>query len=134
MTERTKNINVALIHELWNEYAAASNAADLERWLALWAEDGLRVPPSEFGPRQFGRDEIRAVMQPLFESFAESKITINPEGIDVLGSKAYSYGTFELYLVPRDEGEPQTVNGNFLTILVKLADGSWKIAIDTWNR
>jgi uncharacterized protein (TIGR02246 family) len=124
--------DVANVEAVWDEYVAAANDEDTERWLALWAVDGLRVPPSEFGPRQFGKDEIRAVMNPAFAAF-DNVITIDSEGIEILGEKAYSYGTFELSLTPKEGGDTLTLIGNFLTILGKQEDGSWKILIDTWN-
>jgi len=132
MTERMKNIDVAVIYDLWNEYSDAVNDGDFERWITLWAEDSLRVPPSDFGPRQFGKDEIWAAMQPLFES-SKQKMIINAEGIEVFGDKAYSYGTFEVSVIPKGGGDTLTIAGNFLTVFAKQDDGSWKIAIDTWN-
>ncbi|MCP5094586.1 MAG: SgcJ/EcaC family oxidoreductase [Chloroflexi bacterium] len=132
MTERIKNIDVSLVYEVWNEYTASVNAGDLERWMELWVDDGIRMSPSDFGPRQIGKDEIRAVMQPGFDAF-KYEIAINPEGVQILGEEAYSHGVFDLTLTPKVEGDTLELKGKFLTILAKQSDGCWKIAIDCFN-
>jgi uncharacterized protein (TIGR02246 family) len=132
MLERVYAADVAQVYELWIEYAAAANDGDLERWMALWVNDGIRMPPSDFGPRQVGREQIRAAVQPIFASF-DSEMTIDVEEVQILGEQAYSHGAFELRLMPKEEGNTLEVKGNFLTVLAKQTDGSWKIAIDCFN-
>ncbi len=124
--------DVAKVMAVWDEYAAAVNDGDFERWIALWLDDGLRAAPPSMGPRQVGREQIRAAMQPMFESSNQTAI-ITPEEVQVLGEQAYSYGTFEIAVTPKEGGDTMVLNGNFLTILEKQDDGSWKIAIDTFN-
>lgn len=124
--------DVAKIEGVWDAYTTTVNEGDAEGWFALWVEDGLRVPPSDFGLRQHGIDEIWANMEPAFAAL-NMEISINSEGVEVLGEQAYSYGTFTLSTTPKEGGETATVNGNFMTILEKQEDGSWKILIDTWN-
>lgn len=124
--------DVAQIYQVWKEYAAAVNEGDFERWIALWMDDGVRMPPSDSGPRQVGKEQIRAVMQPSFDAF-NSEITINAEEIRILGERAYSYGDFDYTVTPNEGGDTLEFRGNFLTILAKQADGSWKIAIDCSN-
>jgi uncharacterized protein (TIGR02246 family) len=124
--------DVAMIEGIWDEYTATVNEGDTEGWLALWAEEGLRVTPSDFGPRQHGKEEIRAVIEPTFAAFT-FEIDIDSEGVEVLGEQAYSYGTFVMSFTPKDGVETTTINGNFMTIFEKQDDGSWEILIDTWN-
>jgi uncharacterized protein (TIGR02246 family) len=124
--------DVAKIEDVWDAYTVTVNEGDTEGWLALWADDGLRVTPSDFGPRQHGKDEIRAIMEPAFAAL-DIEISIDSEGIEVLGEQAYSYGTFTMSSAPKEGGDTATINGNFMTILEKQEDGSWKILIDTWN-
>ena len=131
MTERTKNIDVALIYELWNAYAAAFNDGELERWLALWVDDGIQMPPG--APRRMGKEQIRQEMRPAFELFNMNKMCIHTEEVKVLGDRAYSHGVYEIEMAPSAGGEPTNHFGKFLTILVKQVDGSWKIAIECFN-
>lgn len=131
MTERMKNIDVALVYELWNEYAAAANDGDLERWLSLWTDDGIQMAPD--APARIGKEQIQAAMRPRFDLFNTSSMVINTEEVRMQGDRAYSHGTYRFEMTPEDGGETIRYSGKFLDIVVKQADGSWKIAIDCHN-
>ena len=123
--------DVAQLYGLWNEYAAAANEGDLERWIALWIDDGIQLPPG--APCRIGKAEIRQGMQPLFDRFDTRKMIIQPEEVRILGDRAYSHGTYEFEMAPKEGGETMRHSGKFLDILEKQVDGSWKIAIDCHN-
>lgn len=131
-TERLKASDMAKIYKLWNEYAAAINDEDTERWSALWCNNAVRMPPD--APQSLGKEQIQKLSQFQIDHF-HTKLSINPEVVCILGDKAYTYGTFTSVATPKQaahEGEFQR-NGKFLTILEKQADGSWKILIDCYN-
>lgn len=123
--------DVAKAEEVWDEYAAAVNDEDIERWMALWIEDGIRLPPDK--PRAVGLEQIRASAEPVFANFDLEKFTINPEETRILGDRAYSHGLYGFSMTPKAGGDTVELRGKFLTILEKQADGSWKIAIDCFN-
>jgi len=131
MTERMKNLDVALVYELWNEYASTVNAGDLERWLSLWIEDGIQIAPD--APLRIGKEQIREAMRATFDLFDRRDMTIHTEEVRVLGDWAYSYGTFTFENLPKGGGKTVNYCGKFLDILMKQPDGSWKIAIDCHN-
>jgi len=131
MTHRMKNIDVGLVYELWNEYAAAANAGDVERWLSLWTDDAVQMAPGE--PARVGKQQIRAAMQPTFDLFIISNLLMRIEEVRILGDWAYSHGTYGFEMTPKEGEEIRSYSGKFLDILVKGADGSWKIAIDCHN-
>lgn len=131
MTERMKNIDVALIYELWNEYASALHDGDLERWITLWIDDGKRMAPN--APACNGLGQIRAAVEPLFDLFKFEAFDVSPDEIQILGDRAYSHGTFAFSMMPKAGGGLIDDNGKFLTILEKQADDSWKIAVDCFN-
>ena len=131
MLERMKNIDVGLVYELWNEYAVAANSGDMERWLSLWIDDGIQMAPD--APPRVGKEQIRAAMQPTFDLFVTSNMVINTEEVRILGDWAYSHGTYGFDMTPKAGGETSSYSGKFLDIVVKQADGSWKIAIDCHN-
>lgn len=131
MNERTKNIDVALIYALWDEYGAALHAGDLERWLSIWMDDAIRMPPGS--PPQVGKEQIRAAMQAPVDLFTYSNMTGDTAEVRVLGDTAYSYGTYTFDMTPKEGGETISYSGKFLDIVVKQADGSWKIAVDCHN-
>jgi uncharacterized protein (TIGR02246 family) len=130
--ERSIVSDVAQIYELWKAYAEAVTAGDFQRWIALWTDEGIRLSPPDLGPRQVGKKEIRAVVQPLFDS-STLTAAINTEGVQILGGQAYSHGTYVITVTPKEGGDTMTLKGNFLTIFAKQADGSWRIAIDCFN-
>jgi uncharacterized protein (TIGR02246 family) len=121
---------VAFVYDLWNEYAAALSAGDMERWIALWIDDGIQMPPGV--PRNIGKEQIRTAMQPLLHVY-DYEMTINPDEVWVLGNRAYSHGLYEFAMTPKEGGDTTEVSGKFLTVLEKQIDGSWKIAIDCFN-
>ena len=123
--------DVAQVYEVWNEYAAAANTGDLERWMALWIADGIQMPPDV--PQRVGKEQIRGGMQPLFDLFDMSNMIIHTEEVRILGDRAYSHGTYEFDMASKEGGEAKSYSGKFLDILEKQADGSWKIAIDCHN-
>ncbi len=129
--ERNLVSDVAKVYELWNEYAAALKAGDLERWMSLWSEDAIQMPPGI--PRRVGKEQIRREMQPVFDLFDTSKMTIHTEEVRILGNRAYSHGTHTFEMTPKEGGETKGYSGKFLDILEKQVDGSWKIAIDCHN-
>ena len=128
--ERTQVSDSAEISKLWREYAAAATAGDLERWTALWIEDGIQMPPG--AARRTGKKVIGAEMRPLFDLF-NTQMAIYPDAIEVLGDQAYAHGLYEFVMTPKEGGDSIEVKGKFLTILRKQVDGSWRIAIDCFN-
>ena len=129
--ERNMVSEVAKVYELWNEYAAACHAGDFERWLSLWTDDVIQMPPDV--PRRVGKDQIRKAYQPSFDLFDFSNMIINTDEVRILGDQAYSHATYTFDMTPKEGGETTSYSGKFLDILEKQVDGSWKIAIDCHN-
>jgi uncharacterized protein (TIGR02246 family) len=128
--ERTRNIDVAQIYGLWNEYVDAWCAGDMERWIDLWTDDGIQMPPG--APRNIGKEQIREANQPGLHQ-NDYKMTIIPDEVQVLGDRAYSHGVGGFTMTPKEGGDTVEFRGKFLTIFEKQVDGSWKIAIDCFN-
>jgi uncharacterized protein (TIGR02246 family) len=122
--------DVEAINEIWNQYVLGANTDDLELWISLWDENGIRMAPDT--PATFGKEQIRAQMEPLFGQF-NFEITINNEEVQIAGDWAFSRGAYILSLTPKVGGETTTFEGKYLTILKRQADGSWKVARDCFN-
>jgi uncharacterized protein (TIGR02246 family) len=131
MTQRTKNIDVALVYQLWNRYATTCNSGDFAGWISLWDDEGIQMPPD--APHRVGKEAIREGMQEMFDQFNISGMVIQTEEIRILGDLAYSHGTYEYEMTPKAGGRTKRFSGKFLDIVEKQADGSWKIAIDCHN-
>jgi uncharacterized protein (TIGR02246 family) len=121
---------VAKVKAVYVEYAASVNDDDFERYMDLWDEGSIQLSPD--APSHIEEAQIREGMQSVFDTFDQTA-TINTEGVQILGEQAYAYGTFEITVTPKDGGEPFVFIGQFLDVLAKQDDGSWKIAIDCHN-
>jgi ketosteroid isomerase-like protein len=89
------------------------------------------MPPDV--PCRVGRAQIRREMQPQFDHFNMSGMTIQVEEVCILGDRAYSHGAYTFEMTPKDGGATGRYCGKFLDILEKQVDGSWKIAVDCFN-
>ena len=130
MQERVQVVDVAQVYDLWNEYAAAVNARDLDRWLALWVDDAIQMPPR--APCRVGKAEIQRGMQALFD-LDVLRMVIQPEEVRVLGDRAYTHGACKFEIARKRGHGTRHYSAKFLDILEKQIDGSWKIAIDCHN-
>jgi uncharacterized protein (TIGR02246 family) len=122
--------DTAAINEVWNQYALANNTGDLELWLSLWDDNGVRLAPDT--PAAFGKEQIRDQMTIPFEQFT-NKAVINNEEVEVAGDWAFSRGTYTLSITPKAGGEEVVIDGKYMTILKRQPDGSWKIYRDIYN-
>ena len=128
MQERVLVADVAQVCRLWNEYAAAMNGGDMERWIALWVDDGIQMAPD--APHLVGEAEIWRGMQAQADLFDTRQMRIHTEEVRILGDRAYSHGSYEFEMAPKDGGGAKSYSGEFLDILEKQVDGSWKVAIN----
>ncbi|MFO8036792.1 MAG: DUF4440 domain-containing protein [Anaerolineales bacterium] len=122
---------IAKIQEASKEYASALVDGDLERWISVWAEDGVQMPPE--APRVIGADQIKAGTGPLLEMLDFKEFTTYDEVIHILGDHAYAHGLYNYTMSPIDSEETIKFDGKYLTIWEKQADGSWKAAVDIFN-
>jgi uncharacterized protein (TIGR02246 family) len=123
--------DIARVYKLWAEYAAACHAGDLDRFMALWTDDAIQMPPD--APRRIGKAAIREGMQAGFDRFHMRNVIPRTEEVRVLGDRAYSHGTYTVDMTPKGGGETMTLAAKFLDVLERQPDGSWKIAVDCHN-
>lgn len=121
--------DVEAIEQLWDRYAQSVNTSDADLYVSLWKSDGLRMAPDV--PAMTGTSTFGPMVKKFFSSGKRS-MTIKVEGVQVLGRKAYSWGSFVRDVTP-EGGKTARQVGKFLDILEKQADGSWKIMIDSFN-
>ncbi len=122
--------DIAAINEIWNQYALSINSGDLDTWISLWTDNGIQMAPD--APAVIEKEQIRAKYESIFPQFI-FKLAITNKEIRVAGDRAYSRGTYSLSVTPITEGETTMIDGKYLTILERQADGSWKITRDCFN-
>jgi uncharacterized protein (TIGR02246 family) len=120
----------AAVESIWNEYSASLNAGDLDRWLGLWTEDGIQMPPGE--PAVVGKKRIRTRNGAFLDRFTFD-MTITNEEVQAAGDWAYARGAYKAKLTPKAGGDAVPIDGKYMTVLVRQADGSWKIHRDIFN-
>ena len=120
----------AVMEAIWSEYTASIGEGDIERWVEVWVEDGIQLPPGEAAV--VGKDNILARNSAVFEPFDVS-MSITNEEVIAEGNWAYARGVYEATLTPKAGGEDIQVDGKYVTILQKQPDGTWKIYRDIFN-
>ena len=127
-SEEGSEADVEAIQVIWNIYSTARVVGDADVWLSLWDEEGIQMPP---GATARSKDVLDEIIPKGFAAASVSSMNIYPEEINVVGSWAYTRGTYDS---EREvEGKAVRVDGKFLTILKRQPDGTWKIYRDCFN-
>ena len=121
----------AEIEDLFTEYGASLGAGDAERWIALWTEDGVQLPPG--APPNVGRDAIYASIKAALEQFAFEDMEIDVEEVLVADDLAIARGMYTVTYVPHDGSALIPVDGKYTSTFQRQPDGSWKLYRDIFN-
>lgn len=103
------------------EWQQAANADDAAAVAALYTRDAMFVSStgSAEGPQ--------AIQQMLGESFQQAgELEITPGEVSMSGDVAWGNGTFSQTVTAG--GAEQTVEGDYLVVVLRQPDGTWKIA------
>ena len=122
--------DIAAIEEIWDNYALGMITGDLDLWMSLYTDDTVKMAPD--APAIFGKEELRASNKPLFDNFTLD-MTLFPEEAQVDRNLGFARGNYIFLLTPKAGGEPIYMEGKYLTIYKRQADGSWKISHDCFN-
>jgi ketosteroid isomerase-like protein len=117
------------------EFREAYNTGDVDRLLAVFADDGF-TSMSEGAPSQFGdgaRSHLRDEATKLFADYSVQLSVIIIKIVVVRGT-AYNYGWHEFTLKPKDGGESIQRRVRYLELWRKDPSGHWKIAFHISNQ
>jgi ketosteroid isomerase-like protein len=120
----------AALREAGDLYVKAVNSGNVDLYMERWDSQGIRMTPD--GPSVFGAEEIRKVVARNFPA-ATREMTLKTEEVVVFGSIGYARGVYTTRVTPKSGGAPSLVDGKFLTVYRRQADGSWKIYRDCYN-
>lgn len=113
------------------EWAKATAAKDEAGFMALVATDGHILPPNE--PAVSGTNAIRQWFSGM-SAMPGFSVSWKPTLVEVAtsGDMGYTVGAYELTM---QDPYGATINdhGKYVTVWKKQADGSWKVAVDTFN-
>lgn len=124
--------------EVWKAELMAADRAfanetaerGLDGWMAYMAESAVMLP----GPQPVrGFSNVREFMLPALES-ENFSLAWEPTEAEVSadGNLGYTFGRYERK-VTLEDGEEQSVTGNYVTIWRRQADGRWKVVFDMGN-
>ena len=112
------------------EINAAFNSADLDRYLSIYTDDAVMFPPAD--PPSVGKKQIRSTIQQWFKDYSfQTKCKVLD--VDVSGTMAIARITFVTTATTKSRREPVEENGNWLWILKKQPEGTWKAKYDMWS-
>ena len=119
----------AAVEEIFATYSAANMKKDVDGWIALWDEEGIKMSPDI---RSIcGKAAIREFKQKKSQSPDDLEQTIKIEDTQVAGNFGFAHGTYHVSVTPQGGGAPKSKEGKYLTIFKKQPDGSWKIYRDS---
>jgi ketosteroid isomerase-like protein len=119
----------AAVLDTWVTYSATVKAGDVDGWIALWDDAGVRMPPNV--PAVHGKPAIKEGASGRFDIAEFEEFTINNEEVQVLGYFGFARGNYSFVMLA--EGDPVPYEGKYLTIFKRQPDGSWKIYRDCFN-
>ncbi len=126
----TTEADLNAISEVREQEIAAINAGDVEGFLTVLTEDVIGMPPNE--PALIGKDAVGSWTQSLVDQFAVQGVYTSSD-IVVAGDWAFEHFSGNWTLTPKARGESIAETFKGIHIYQRQADGSWKIAWDTWN-
>jgi len=111
----TNKADMTAINALYDQWCITVNAGDLDHFISLWADNAILMKPDI--PAIFGKDQIRASYQPLFEQFNIVVAIYGDTEVQASGDLAYSRGTGTLATTPKAGGSTTYVDAKWLDIL-----------------
>ena len=124
----------AAIDELNRRFIEGCRKFDPDATATLWADDGADLLPGMEPMR--GRATIARWLNGLSEQMKGVRLLqcdIDWRQIEIVGDLAYEWGINTQTISLPDHSEPVKNKGKITLILKKQPDGSWKIALESWN-
>jgi len=122
--------DIEAIKAWYDQKTAALKVGDRVRWIALFSEDVVFMPPNS--PILDGREAVQQWGQPFFEQFNMDE-AISFDEIEVSGNWAFGRTTYTFKAVPKADGEEIVENGKFIHIFKQLDDGTWICTHCMWS-
>jgi ketosteroid isomerase-like protein len=127
----TRAADAAAIRQADVAWSKVAEAKQMDDYYAYFLEDAVVLASNE--PMATGKEAIQKMVGDLFAmpGFAVKWQATKVEAARS-GDLGYSVGTYELSMNDPN-GMPMEDRGKYVTVWKKQADGSWKVAVDTFN-
>ena len=120
----------AAITKTTAELLAAVNASSVDRCLAVWAADGVLMPPHH--PSVQGHEAIGDYFRSAF-SRRRFRFTFTSSDIQLAGDTALERVTYTAIMWSESGASPIEEVGKGLHVYRRQSDGSWKLTQDIWK-
>ncbi len=120
----------AALREAVMAYDEAGSTANAEALVALYAADGVMLPPN--GPDVVGHDNIRGFLE-SFTTLENFQYQASAPTVVVSADGSMGYSVAALTLSWQADGEVVSEDFRDVHIWSKDPDGEWKLAVDIWN-
>jgi ketosteroid isomerase-like protein len=105
------------------DYSAALLSGDADRWIGVWADDGIQLHPGE--PPSISRDELLAEFFEFVESVEVKRFDVVVDEVIDAGSLVIARSHFNGHAITRnDDTETVVLHGYQLTVFKRTNDGS----------
>ena len=125
-----RSANEAAIRAASREWSDAEAAKDLEKCLSFYAEDGERFATGS--PLIVGRAALRHEWAKYLSEPGNFHWTTSKVEVAGSGDLAYETGVFLINSVDKNQ-QPTTINGKYVLVWKKQANGKWKVVADIDN-
>ena len=122
--------DLAAITGFNERYLDAINKEDIAALSALTTDGHIMLPPNQ--EPVVGKAANDAMNGGAFENYEFSE-TWRPVETVVDGDLGFQRGTFTVIATPRRAGDRVEVNGSFLRIYQRQANGEWRMTRDMFN-
>lgn len=122
--------DLAAVRKLFADDAAALSAGDTSALARFYEADAIQFPPNS--PALIGWEAIRSKLESELKGIQVAATVKVTEAV-VAGDWTFARGTYRMVTTPQGGGEQTVAIGNWLDILRRQPDGSWKIARSTWS-
>ena len=78
----------------------------------------------------YGKAAIGKMKRKMFQTWAFKRFDVDIDEVQLAGDFGYARGTYIVHLQSKAESTSSVLEGTFLTVFKKQADGSWKIYRD----
>lgn len=124
--DRFTDADVTAIRAVGQEFTRAVVARDHDRVVALHTDDVAWMPPDV--PAALGSAALRQSLESQPRALSFVITSAHTEGV---GSLAYDRGGYTYKGVAG--ADTVSATGKYVQVLRRQADGSWRIALATWN-
>jgi len=119
----------AAVRKVTLDWALACNNKQLDDLVSTYATDAMVLRPNH--PPVRGTAAIREYFVAVLDA-GLGEVELDPLRVDVIGDVAYEAGRCKM-LVPVVVGKRREERGKYMTLLVRQANGEWRIAADCWS-